>query len=300
MNVTFSVISPHVSAERVACGLRDKVMNLASASGENHWRGILLTDGAGTIETGDEIIPIAAPCLAWIPWRPGRSLRINAGSVGYHISLGEEALAGVIGNNPESIDLRLLIDRRIIATIEAEPEMVGDAEHAFDLIVRELHRPRHGSRNMVQAQVRTILILLWRQSGIEEVAMRTKGEASRILQRFRQLLEMNFRDRWTVGAYAQALQISHDRLHDICRRELGKTPIQLIHERVIHEARMRLERSVLTVDQVAGSIGFRDVGQFSRFFKSKVGLPPAAYRKASTNVMDSGVDISETSYADWP
>ena len=70
------------------------------------------------------------------------------------------------------------------------------------LVVRELYRPRNGSWTMVQAQVRAVLVIVWRLSGVEEFAVKAQGEASRILQRFRQLVEMHFRDRWPVRAYA--------------------------------------------------------------------------------------------------
>jgi len=295
-----SAISPHLKAEGIQCGLRDKVLGLAGDSSQKHWRCILLTTGTGAIETGDEIVALEAPCLAWVPWRPGRSLRIRAGGVGAYFSVSEEVLVDAIGSNPESVDLRLLVERRVVASMADEREMIGDAEHALDLIIRELHRPRSGSWNMVLAQVRSILVLLWRLSGIEEVAILSQGEPSRLLQRFRQLLEINFRERWPVGDYAAALQISHDRLHDICRRELDKTPRQLIQERVIYEAKLRLERSAMTVEQVAGSIGFRDVGHFSRFFKSKVGLPPASYRDSIAASARSGGTAPQSTYADWP
>lgn len=294
------IFSPHLRAESIHCGLRDKVWGVAGESEERHWRAVLLTTGEGAIETGEEIIALKAPCLAWVPWRPDRCLRIKAGGVGYHFSAGNEVLIDAVGNNPESADLRILVDRRVIATMEEGSEMIADAEHAFDLIVRELHRQRNGSWNMAMAQVRSILVFLWRLSGIEDVAIQTRGESSRILQRFRQLLEMHFRDRWGVADYAEALGISHDRLHDICRRELDRSPLQLIHERVLHEARLRLERSALTVEQVANSLGFRDVSHFSRFFKAKSGFPPAKYRETITNSVRDGTEIPGNSYADWP
>lgn len=293
-------VMPHLRAERVQCGLRDKVLGMASNTGEKHWQAVLLTTGTGVIETPDESIPLEAPCLAWLPWRADRKVRIRAGGVGFHISVGEEVLAGAVGTSPESVDLRYLADRRVLASLEEEPAVIKDATHAFDLVVRELHRPRYGSWNMVVAQVRSVLVFLWRLSGVEDVALRSRGEPSRILQNFRQLVETRFRERWPVGAYAEALKISHDRLHDICRRELGKTPIQLIHERVLHEARLRLERSVLTVDQIAASIGFRDVGHFSRFFKSKTGLPPGKFRKTISRSVQDGSEVPESTYADWP
>ena len=293
-------VMPHLRAERIQCGLRDKVLGMASNSQEKHWQAILLTTGTGSIDNEEESIPLEAPCLAWLPGRIGRSLKIRAGGVGYHFSIGEEALAGAIGNNPESTDLRFLVDRRVIADLLDDEVTISDAAHAFDLVVRELHRPRNGSWNMIIAQIRSVLVFLWRQSGVEEVALSSRGESSRILQRFRQLLEMHFRERWPVGDYADALQITHDRLHDICRRELGKTPLQLVHERLLHEARLRLERSVMTVEQVASSIGFRDVGHFSRFFKSKVGVPPARYRDSVARSIREGNKRPGSSCADWP
>ncbi len=291
---------PDVQADRVQCALQDRVYSIGTSSVEHHRRGLLLTSGTGEIITADEEIQLKAPCLAWIPWRAGRVLRVHAGGVGYQFSVGERIIVDVIGNNPESVNLRLLEDRRVIASLENEDAMIADSENAFDLIVRELQRPRHGSWTMVLSQIRTILVFLWRLSGAEEVAMRAQGEPSRILQRFRQLVEIHFRERWPVAAYARAIGISHDRLHDVCTRELGKTPSQLIHERVVHEARLRLERSILTVEQVANSLGFRDVGHFSRFFKSKVGLPPAMYRDKVAMAVQDGYAIGDHSYADWP
>jgi AraC-like DNA-binding protein len=293
-------ISPHLQAEVLKSGLRDKILGYAGATNERHWRSVFLSTGAGQIETGDEIVAFRAPCLTWIPWRTGRSLRIRPGSAGFYFSVGDEALVDIIGNNPESDDLRLLVDRRIVANMEDEPYTIADAEHAFDMIVRELNRPRNGSWNMVLAQVRSILVFLWRLSGVEEVAVQTQGDASRLLQRFRQLVEMRFRERSSIRQYADALGISHDRLHDICRRELGKTPIQLVHERVLHEARLRLERSAMTVEQVANIVGFRDVSHFSRFFKAKTGLPPARYRDTIAKSLRDGSDIPTSNYADWP
>lgn len=295
-----AALLPRMRAERLRCALQDRVIGLGLPGGGRLWRGILLSAGNGAAEIGDDVLVLSGPCLAWLPWNEGRVLRIGAGSVGYQLVVDNEVLAGAIGNDPEATNFRYVADRRMVASLQGEDETSGDAQAAFDLIVRELGRPRNGSWTMVQAQVRSLLVLLWRLSGIEDVAVRSAGEASRILQRFRQLLEMHFQDRWTIRSYAEAIGISHDRLHDICRRELGRSPLQLVHERTVHEAKMRLERSILTVEQISISLGFRDVGHFSRFFKAKTGLPPGAYRaKVAAAPIGSG-DGVRTTYADWP
>ncbi len=289
-----------VHAEPIACALRDRVLGLGASHGERRWRGVMLTSGVGTIETGDAPETLMAPCLAWLPWQAGQVFRINAGCVGYQLSIEDQLLANAIGRTPESAELRYLLDRPVVASLFDAPEAAGDAEHAFDVIVRETRRPRTGSWTMIQAQVRAILVLLWRLSGGEDDVPHARGQSTRTLIQFRQLLEAHFGDRWPIRRYADALGMTPDRLHDICRRELDRTPLQLVHERVTYEARLRLERSTQTVEQVAASLGFRDVGHFSRFFKSNVGLPPGAYRDTAAQSAEGGAGMQALNYSDWP
>ena len=294
-----AAILSSVRAEPIHCALHDRVLGLGAPPGERYWRGILLTSGAATIETDSGAWDMAAPCLAWIPWEQGRVFRIKAGCVGFQFAIGDQLLANAIGHNPESADLRYFLDRQVVAPLEGAPDALADAEHAFGVIVREIHQPKTGSWTMVQAQVRAILVFLWRLSG-GDLTLPSQGHSTRILRDFRQLVEAHFRDRWPVHRYAETLRISPDRLHDICRRELGRSPLQLVHERVAHEARLRLERSTQTVEQVAGDLGFRDVGHFSRFFKSKVGLPPGTFRDQAARAAREDNAVPASGYSDWP
>ena len=298
--VSGAAILSNVRADPIQCALHDRVLGLGATPGERYWRSILLTSGEGTILHKGETYSLHAPSLAWIPWGDDHVFKIKAGCVGYQFAIGDQVLANAIGHNPESADLRYLMDRRVVAPLHEAPETVRDAENAFDLIVRETHNPRSGSWTMVQAQVRAILVFLWRMSGADDLTQQAQGQPLRILQHFRQLLEAHFRDRWSVHMYADTIGISPDRLHDICRRELDRSPLQLVHERAIHEARLRLERSSQTVEQVASSLGFRDVGHFSRFFKSKVALPPGAYRDRAARAAADGAEIHPSNYSDWP
>lgn len=293
-------LATRVHAEPIHCALHNRVLGLIRPDDARIWRGVLLTSGTGAIEGADAATPLQAPCLAWIPWTEGQQLRVRAGCVGYEFVIGDQVLANAIGHNPESADLRYFLDRLVVARLDDSSEAVADAEHAFGLIVREVHVPRIGSWTMVQAQVRAILVTLWRLSEGTGPGVVPPGRSSRILQEFRQLLEAHFRDRWAVRRYADALGVSADRLHDICRRELGRPPLQLVHERLAHEARLRLERSTETVEQVADSLGFRDVGHFSRFFKSKVGMPPGRFRDQAAQAADEGRSRQASTYADWP
>ena len=164
----------------------------------------------------------------------------------------------------------------------------------------ELKRTRTGSWMLLAAYLRIIVVSLWRSSGIEDLALRSQGDTSAILQKFRQLVELHFRDHWPITAYCAEIGTSHDRLHAICSRELKRTPLQLVHERLAYEAQLLLERSVLTVEQISYSLGFRDPSSFSHFFKRRIGQPPTAYRKVAARPLENAQDFPKRSFADWP
>lgn len=55
---------------------------------------------------------------------------------------------------------------------------------------------------------------------------------------------------------------------------------------------------VITV--AAGSLGFRDPGNFSHFFKRKTGLSPARYRAMAIMKSSSAPIQTSSDYHDWP
>jgi AraC family transcriptional activator of pobA len=54
--------------------------------------------------------------------------------------------------------------------------------------------------------------------------------------------------------------------------------LQLIHQRLLLEAKRNLVYTSMTVAQVADSLGFSEAAYFSRFFRRATGLSPRAFR----------------------
>lgn len=151
----------------------------------------------------------------------------------------------------------------------------------------------------IAAYMRLILMALWRAAGAEAAEQRGRGGGASVLQRYRQLVEIGFRQHRSIADYAGELGVTTDRLHSICRSELGRSPVQLLHERVVQEAKLRLERSARTVQEISDGLGFRDPTYFSHFFKKKTGFSPAIYRDLARKSEASTVTLS-SGYADWP
>lgn len=96
---------------------------------------------------------------------------------------------------------------------------------------------------------------------------------------FLMLLESNFQTVTNIDFYAGKLGISSKRLNQILKEKLHKTGTQLIHDRIMLEAKRRMIHSGQTIKEIAYELGFSDRPYFSRFFKKQTGQTPEEFQK---------------------
>lgn len=82
----------------------------------------------------------------------------------------------------------------------------------------------------------------------------------------------------TVQYFADALHVSPAYLSDMLRTLTGQNTQQHIHHALIEKAKRLLLSTSLTINETAFQLGFEYPQYFSRLFKSKTGLTPAAFR----------------------
>lgn len=94
-----------------------------------------------------------------------------------------------------------------------------------------------------------------------------------------ELIDKEFIKHKDTGYYSNRLAMTSKRLNELAKGQFGKTVTQLVHEKVIVEARRMLTFTEKTVKTIAIELGFDDVSYFCRFFKRLTGLPPQRYRE---------------------
>jgi AraC family transcriptional activator of pobA len=99
-----------------------------------------------------------------------------------------------------------------------------------------------------------------------------------IVYRFKKLLNSRFKEWHTVSDYAESLSISHNHLNSLCKNHLSKTALEILHERLLLEAKRDILFSSSTVGEVAYRLGYKDVSNFNRFFKKQSGCTPKQYK----------------------
>jgi len=99
----------------------------------------------------------------------------------------------------------------------------------------------------------------------------------RVIQ-LRQLLEKHFRVQHHAAFYATAFALTPKRLNEITREKTGKTVTELLHDRLVLEAKRKLSFSHKSVKEISYELGFEDPAYFSRFFKNHTGVGPQEFR----------------------
>lgn len=261
---------------------------------------LLLQTGAATLsfEGGDKSA-MHGPTLAYLPPHTRCDLQMDAGTNGFLIGASPQIMADAIGDRAESYSLRTFSERPWLL-VEADPRAVSEIQPLVAGFVHELDNPSRASWMVVSAYLRLVLMAFWRAGGSEAAEQRGQGGRASVLQRYRQLVEAWFRQHRPISDYARELGVTPDRLHAICHTTLGRSPVQLLHERVVQEAKLRLERSARTVQDISDGLGFSDPTYFSHFFKRRTGLSPAGYRKVAQASAGSESTVLSSRYADWP
>jgi AraC family transcriptional activator of pobA len=238
---------------------------------------------------------LAAPQILWLPFAARGEFRLLAGGDGAYFAAAEDVVWRTIGENPLAAQLRPLLDRALIAPTARVGAGVAEIEALFDALARESRDPGPGAPAMTALYLGLLLMHLWRACGLARPSDALSAGAP-TAQRFRQLVELHYRDNLGVDDFARLLGVTRAHLHDACVRALGAAPQRVVHERLVAEARLRLRETAQTIEQIAYGLGFRDPAYFNRFFSRRSGVSPGAYRKAARVAPPQ----EATSFAAWP
>jgi len=100
-----------------------------------------------------------------------------------------------------------------------------------------------------------------------------------IIRQYNLLVEKYFREKHQVKDYADLLFRSPKTLSNSFHKYGKKTPLSIIHERIILEAKRLLLYSDKTTEEIAFDLGYKNSGHFSKFFKKQEGVSPSLFKK---------------------
>ena len=149
----------------------------------------------------------------------------------------------------------------VVAALNAEPSMLDTEKmvHVFNLLRTSYAKYAHEQ---------------------EEYLVKPLDRKTEIYQDYCQLVLKHYQEWHHVSQYAEAMRLTLPHLCSTIKSVGDRTAGDIIIEAIITDAKSQLKITNLQVKEIALSLGFDNVAFFNRFFKSRVGVTPKAYRNA--------------------
>lgn len=131
---------------------------------------------------------------------------------------------------------------------------------------------------MLRVLLKRFLILCLRIYKENHYSLNEDNPGINLIREFNYLVEHHYKTLTTVAQYADLLNKSPKTLANIFRKYIRKTPLRIIQERRLLEAKRLLKYTDLPVQEIADELNFTDIQSFSHFFRTHEKLSPTQYR----------------------
>lgn len=172
----------------------------------------------------------------------------------------------------------------------AQPQVIKVNENdimQFELMhqmfLKDLSIKDHLQGEMLRSLLKRMLIISTRLLK-EELPDSSIGQSQmNLIREFNILVEKHFKEYHKVKEYANLLFKSPKTLSNLFSKHINKSPLNVINERIILEAKRLLLYSNLSNDEIATELGYKDSSHFSKFFKKHTELSPSVFRKSKNS-----------------
>jgi len=161
-------------------------------------------------------------------------------------------------------------------------------QRKFELLLQVFY-DEFGTRDNIQGEMlrmllKRLIIITTRLAKEQSKHMQEIRETELdIVRQYHMLVEMHFREKQRVVDYADLMNRSPKTLANLFAKFNQKTPLQIIHERILTEAKRLLFYTNKSVKEIAFELGFDEPAQFSRFFKNGTGTTPLKFKLGLVN-----------------
>ena len=241
---------------------------------------IWVDDGGGTVMLDERRLALRSPVLISIPppivhgfqWRPGTE--------GLILTIAESFVADLARQSGDP-EIGASLAQLLTITGAVDPGSIDRLRGLFGTILDEYIHDRVCRGTAISGNILMLFaeVARLRHLSLHEADPSAGAAGQALYRRFKELVEAHFRERWSVADYADALAMTERSLRRLCLGLVGRTPGQVVHGRVLLEAKRNLLYTEKTIAEVGYDLGFDDPAYFTRFFSRNEGETPAAFRR---------------------
>jgi len=229
--------------------------------------------GRGVMNLEGSVVPFEGPCALLLPPDYGLDYEVDVDR--WVTTIEVTYLSQVNAKLPAFIQLW-----SFPKVIPLGPDDAAEYYSLIKKLEQEVASKTVGHVVGTEALLTSLLLMLVRGTPQTDNLDASNNE-TRLTERFRELIDLHYRDNLQLQDYASLMAVSVVQLRAACAAATGQGPNKMIHARLITEAKRNLIFGDMTMEQIAFFLGFSDAAYFTRFFRKEVGQSPSQFRIAA-------------------
>jgi len=154
----------------------------------------------------------------------------------------------------------------------------------FDVLEEEFEEEDKNQEEMLRILLKRFIIRCTRMAK-EQILKNDESQSDiDVVRKFNVLVEEHFKTRKSVGEYAELMFKSPKTVTNVFSKYSEDSPLQVIHKRVIMEAKRMLLYTDKTAKEIGFELGYNDPAQFSKLFKNHTGKTTTEFKNSKQEV----------------
>lgn len=154
----------------------------------------------------------------------------------------------------------------------------------FNVLTEEFDNSGTGQEEMLRILLKRFIIKCTRLANRQIVQNGDNQAEIDLIRKFNVLVEEHFKRKKAVHEYAELMFKSPKTIANIFGKNSNKTPLEVIHNRVIIEAKRLLLYTDKTSKEIGMELGYNDPAQFSKLFKKQTGMTSREFKKTKEEI----------------
>ncbi|MDD1795006.1 helix-turn-helix domain-containing protein [Enterovibrio makurazakiensis] len=237
---------------------------------------MILESGSMTAQIRDRSAEYQGGCVLSIPAKEVHGFIHQPEVRGFILSISQPFILSLF-NETERQALSSLFREPLVIPM-TEGRNVVELKSLGERLLAEYQGREVGQASMIGAYLKIVFVLLSRQLQ-HKAPQQTADTKTAVFERFTALVERHYTEHWSVNEYAAELGLSQGQLNRICQRSADQQALEIVHGRIVDEAKRLLIFTQLSSKEIGYQLGFKDPGYFSRFFTRHVGQAPKQFQQ---------------------
>jgi AraC-like DNA-binding protein len=169
-------------------------------------------------------------------------------------------------------------------TLKLDEEESDRLRTLFNVLKEEFSENDTNQEEMLRILLKRFIIRCTRLARKQILKSTEKESEIDLIRHFNVLVEEHFKTKKTVSEIAELMYKSPKTVTNLFSKYSEDTPLQVIHKRVIMEAKRMLLYTDKTTKEIGFDLGYSDPAQFSKLFKNQTGQTTTEFKNSKENI----------------